>query len=418
MSLEVRAKEKGVYYQKTRFAILVTNFLNEPFFYIYGLLSMILRKDLEASIFQISLLTMLRPTVAILSFYWSSSVSGRKHRLRANFIIAGLLSKLPFLLFPFVENVWFYIAAGANFTLFYRAGNPAWIEIIKLNLVKTSREKLYSIGTSVGFAVGVIIAIGFGWGLDHYLYLWKYLFFWGALISLLGLYIQFQVPINGENEISDGQQERPSLKMRLMQPWTEGYRLMKTRPDFSRFQWAFMLGGFGLMLFQPALPIFFVDVLHLSYIDLSIAILICKGLGTSLSSPIWGRLMQKVSIAKMMSHILILFGLFPMILFLAPLQLFWLYLAYFIYGIANGGSHLIWNLSGPFFAGREDSSIFSGVNVVMVGLRGCIAPSIGGVICSLFGPIGAFTFGMAFCFYAGIKILFNLSQKLQSILNK
>lgn len=418
MSLEVQAKGKDVYYQKTRFAILVTSLLNEPFFYIYGLLAIILRKDLGASIFQISLLTMLRPTVSILSFYWSSSVSGKKHRLRTNFIVAGLLSKLPFLFFPFIDNVWFYIAAGANFMLFYRAGNPAWIEILKLNLVKTSREKLYSMGTSFGFALGVIISIGFGWGLDYYLYLWKYLFFGGALISLIGLYFQSQVPINGEDEECDEQQERLSMKTRLRQPWTEGYRLMKTRPDFARFQWAFMLGGFGLMLFQPALPIFFVDVLHLSYIDVSIAIVICKGLGTSLSSPIWGRLMQKISIAKMMSHMLILFGLFPVILFLAPLQILWLYLAYFIYGIANGGSHLLWNLSGPLFADREDSSIFSGVNVVMVGLRGCIGPSIGGMICSLFGPFGAFIFGMGVCFYAGIKILSRVPQKLQSILNK
>ena len=37
----------------------------------------------------------------------------------------------------------------------------------------------------------------------------------------------------------------------------------------------------------------------------------------------------------------------------------------------------MWNMSGPIFAGKEESSQYSGVNVVLVGVRGAVAPPRG-----------------------------------------
>ena len=49
--------------------------LNEPFVVLYALLTFILRKDLGASLLQISILSALRPTLPIFSFYWSANVT-------------------------------------------------------------------------------------------------------------------------------------------------------------------------------------------------------------------------------------------------------------------------------------------------------------------------------------------------------
>jgi hypothetical protein len=91
---------------------------------------------------------------------------------------------------------------------------------------------------------------------------------------------------------------------------------------------------------------------------------------------------------------------------LAPLHLGWLYAAYLIFGIAQGGSHLIWHLSGPIFSEAEESSRYSGVNVLMVGIRGLIAPILGGILNYLFGADFVFVLG-GLCCLGGFFYLFN-----------
>jgi len=85
---------------------------------------------------------------------------------------------------------------------------------------------------------------------------------------------------------------------------------------------------------------------------------------------------------------------FPFFLFLAQYQLFWLYCAYLSYGIVQSGYELTWNMSGPIFAKNEDSSLYSSVNVLTVGLRGCFVPAIGSLICSWYNSSAVMALGM------------------------
>lgn len=71
----------------------------------------------------------------------------------------------------------------------------------------------------------------------------------------------------------------------------------------------------------------------------------------------------------------------------------------------SGGSHLVWNMSGPIFAGKGESFRFSGVNVVLAGLRGAVAPPFGGWMAVLFGPVWVLIMGGTLCFYSGVRML-------------
>jgi MFS family permease len=397
---------------KTKSAILWTNLLNESLFTLYGLLAFILRKDLGATAFQIALLTMLKPLVSLFSFYWSTGSKHTKDRLRQNVFLTGILSRAPFFLFPFLDNVWFFIFAAAQHMLFARAGTPAWMEILKLNLPKREREKYFSLGAALGYAEGVLIAIAFGFLLDHYAYSWKILFFLSACIGIAGVLIQKRLPIQDPEGITES--ESPDSKENpLIMPWKATWNLMKNRKDFARFQWGFMACGFGIMLIQPALPLFFVDILHISYTDLAIALSICKGLGFVFSSSLWARFMDRIDVSKLSSLVFVGVGLFPLLLMLTPWSLIWLYIAYFVYGIAQAGSHLIWNLSGPLFSGERNSSLYTSVNIVMVGMRGMIAPPLGGILCTLCGPFWVLGFGILLCFYGGKVMLAKVSRRFQ-----
>ena len=137
------------------------------------------------------------------------------------------------------------------------------------------------------------------------------------------------------------------------------------------------------MILQPALPKFFMDVLGLSYTELSIALNLCKGIGFVLTSQIWANGMHKTDILRFSTLVIVLGAVFPLILLFAQIHVLWIYVAYLVYGMMQAGSELSWHLSGPIFAKEGESSQFSGVNVLTVGLRGSVIPQLGALLCLL-----------------------------------
>ena len=381
-------------------SLLWSSLLSEPLFTIYGLIAFILYKDLGASVFQIGLMTMLKPVVTILSFYWSAGL-GRGKKLKSNVLWAGFFMRAPFLLCPWVDSVWFLIGAAVNYTFFYRAGLPAWLEMIKRNMEEGKRGRIFSIVTGITYGEGVLLALAMGYVLDHNPQMWKMLFCGAALIGLVVLWIQSRVEVEERVEVK----QSLSLKELIVRPWQDSYRLIRGDVSFSRFQWGFMICGLGIMLIQPAIPIFAVDDLGVSYVELAGAVSIAKGLGFSLSSFFWAKWIDRANLFRLSSVVFLSVSLFPILLSCSVWGLAWFYLAYFWYGVGQGGSHLVWNMSGPMFSGKEDSFRYTGVNVVLAGLRGAVGPSLGGYLAFLWSPIAVFWIGGLLCFYSGTRLL-------------
>ncbi|MBS0625525.1 MAG: MFS transporter [Verrucomicrobia bacterium] len=374
-------------------ALVWSNLLSEPLFTLYGFVSFILYKDLGASAFLISLVTVLKPVVTILSFYW------RAGGLRSNVVWSGFLMRAPFLLCFWFDSAWYLAAATVNYMFFYRAGIPAWVEILKRNMPK-GRDRAFSMSSALGYAEGVILSLGVGGMLDRDPGMWKLLFVGAAAVGLVGLWVQSRIPLADE-----GRMERRGGWELISRPWKDSWRLIRERPDFARFQWGFMLCGFGIMLIQPALPIFAVDDLKISYLEMAVAVSIAKGLGFVVSSPLWATFMDRATVHRVSSWVFLTVGLFPVMLALSVWNGWWFYAAYFWYGVGQGGSHLVWNMSGPIFAGKEDSSRYTGVNVVLAGLRGAVGPTLGGWLAVVLGPIPVLVIGALLCFYSGARLV-------------
>lgn len=387
--------------RKMSWTLILSNLLTEPLFTLYSFLVFILYKDLGASPFQIALLTMLKPVVTILSFYWSAGLEGRTGRLRGNVLWAGFLMRAPFLLCLWVDSAWYVIGAAVNYMFFYRAGMPAWLEIIKRKMDEGKRGRAFSVSSALGYAEGVVLALGCGAMLDQDPGMWKGLFFGAALVGLGTLVVQGRIEVEGEDVVG----ERLGWRELVVRPWRDSWRLVRGRPDFARYQWGFMVSGFGLMLIQPALTLFAVDVLGVSYLEMAGALSIAKGLGFALSSPMWARWIDRVNVFKLASLVFVTIGLFPVLLSFSVWNVAWLYVSYFCYGVGQGGSHLVWNMSGPIFAGKDESSRYTGVNVVLAGLRGAVAPPCGSWLAVVCGPLWVLMMGGALCFYSGARLL-------------
>jgi MFS family permease len=388
----------------TRTAFMWTRILNAPFWAIFNMLPFILYKDLQASPLQITIMITLKPLVSIFSMYWSTWINRRSDRLLKNVIGGGFISYLPFFLFPFVDNPWFYVASFGFYMMLYRGIMPGWMEILKLNIPGGSREKTFANGSAFGYLGDAILPFILGWLLDNYFEAWRTIFPVAALISLVALILQYRIPIDTQITLSNIVLTPINLWQKAWQPWKNSWELIKARPDFGRYLIGFMLGGSGLIVMQPALPMFFVDILDLSYTEMAVALTFCKGIGFVLTSSLWAKWMNKIDIYRFTGYVTSLAFLFPLILMLSPLHISCLYLAYIVYGIMQAGSELSWHLSGPIFAKKEDSSTFSTVNILTVGIRGSVAPPLGSILCWYTNSMVIMSLGAVLCLLAMLRM--------------
>ncbi|MBI3236418.1 MAG: MFS transporter, partial [Chlamydiales bacterium] len=330
--------------------------------------------------------------------YWSARLTRRPDLLRSNLIIAWVLARVAFLFVPWMLNPWYLIFCCAVYEFFNKSGIPALIEILKINIPKEARESTYTFYFVLSFIESIFLGLILAGFLKHNPAAWHFLCAAAALISLSSVWIQMKVPIEMRN-VPD--LPVPSFKSRLVQPWKEAWTLLRQRPDFARFQWGFMMGGFGLMLIAPSLSLFYVDILHLEHAQIVMGRSILMGIGIVLSSYFWRKALIRLSIPRLTMWILLGFGLFPLALLLSQIDMQWFYLSFILYGVAQAGSHVLWNLSGTLFSKEEDSSPYSRVNILMSGLRGIVAPACGGVLCAYLGA--PFMLGVgALCCFTGI----------------
>jgi hypothetical protein len=397
--------------QKTRLAFVLTAILNTPFWAIFNMLPFILYKDLQATPLQITVIIILKPAVSLFALYWSVWIEKRRDRLVANLVWARVISHLPFFFFPFVSNPWFFIGSFGFYMMLSRGTVPAWMEVLKLNIPDVSREKVFAYGSTLGYLGAAIIPFALGGVMDTYVHSWRWIFPVTAMISLAAVVFKNQIPIDLQEEKQEV--ATLSLQQHLLKPWKSAWELINRRKDFARYQLGFMLGGSGLIVMQPALPVFFMDQLNLSYTELAVALTLCKGVGFAATSSLWARVLNKYDIYRFNSLVTALACLFPVCLLAAKVNLSWLYGGYILYGIMQAGSEMSWNLSGPLFAKGEDSSVYSNINILTVGLRGCFVPIIGSFLAYQESMLSVMLLGGMLCLLSTF-FMSKYSQQLQS----
>jgi MFS family permease len=376
--------------ERTRSAFLWTRILGIPFWGLINFLSIILYKDLHISAFQVILIITLKPMSALLSPYWSQVVYQRPDRMVSNLVWANILRYLPFLFIPWIDSPWIIIAAFALCMTLYRGVIPSWMETIKCNLPATTRERLIASGTIIDYGGAIVLPLCFGLLLDGYDHSWRWLFPLTAAIGLFSTIFIYRIPqfSLAKEPCSTESDLWSCFKEHLIQPWKQLWKLMRENSAYASYQIGFMfLGGTGLIIVQPALPVYFVDVLNLSYTEMFLALTAFKGIGVAIASRFWVRLFQNKNFYFFSSLVTGIAILFPLLLLGAQIHIVLLYAAYTIYGVMQAGSELGWHMSGPVFAGEKDSTIFSGTNVLTVGIRGCLIPPLGALLLSSTSPL-------------------------------
>ena len=386
---------------------------NAPFWAMYNILPFILY-ELGASAFQITLMVSLKPMVSLLSVYWGAHIHNRPERIVPNLISTTLLSHLPFVFLPWINNPWYIIAAASVYMMLERGAKPAWMELLKRNLESTDRQNFFSKVASTSYLSSGVFPILFGILMDGKPGSWRWIFPIVSLISIIPIFLQRKLVIQQIEGTIEDVVSIPWWRQ-MSAPWIKSWELIQENGDFRLFQIGFFLGGAGVMIMQPALPEYFMEHLHLSYTELLVALTLCKGIGFALTSPSWARWMNRVNIFSLGS-------LVPFVMIIVALLMigakFWtpmFYLAYLFYGIMQAGSELTWHLSGLNFAKEKDSSLYTGVSVVLVGVRGLFAPALGLWAMSSFGTMSPMIAGALLCLASTLVMLSKAQKSKQAL---
>jgi hypothetical protein len=383
----------------TRTAFVWSRLLTIPFWVLFSMLPIIVYKELHATPWQVTAMIALKPIAALISPYWSMRAIVGRDRLVFHLILGHILRFLPFLIFPFLTNCWWIVFAFGYYMVFLRGTIPVWTEILKVNIPEVARERVFVYGSAIDFLGSALLPLALGWMLDDYYYQsWRWLFPLTAILGLLAIPFLYRIPLNRVDEIQETPKQ--TFQEQVIRPWRLTWKLIKERPSFGRFQLGFMLGGSGLMIVQPGIPMFFVDSLHLSYTEMMLAISVCKGIGFAATSPFWLKWFGKVDIFRFNSIVTMLCALFPLILLSAQFHIGWVYFAYLCYGMMQAGSELGWNMSGAVFSKELDSSVYTMTNVLTVGIRGCIVPLIGNLLFQFTGATPVMLIGSFLCLLA------------------
>ncbi|MDP1607846.1 MAG: MFS transporter [Chlamydiales bacterium] len=386
-----------------------TRLIGTPCWCLISMLAFILYKNMHLSPLQITIIVALKPASSLLVPYWSQAIYQRSDRIIKNLIGANFLRHLPLFFIPWFHSSWFIIFSFGIYMLLTRATIPAWMELFKYTLPKTRHEEIIGYGTIIDYLGTATFTVVIGMLLDNDQGIWKWLFSISAGLGILSSFLFILLPeLSAPTPHTETlPSQRFKIQEKIFRPWRQIWQLISCRKDFLVFQIGFMFGGAGLMIMQPVLPQFFVDTLHLSFTEIGIALALCKGVGVALTSPLWTRLFRKVNIFRLSALVTFFAALFPFFLLASSSHLALLYFAYVFYGIMQAGSELSWHMSGLVFAQEKDSSLFSSINVLTVGIRGCMVPAIGSMLVPFIHPVGVILLGALLCLLASGYFLFN-----------
>jgi predicted MFS family arabinose efflux permease len=344
----------------------------------------IARKSLGASTFEVTLLTMVMPVTLLTSIWWGRLLIGRDQRavlwLSAVLGTAALASGL------WLESVKHLFLIFIVLFLTLALQGTARNRVFQQYIASNETGGFFGVAQGLRMAFAAILAAAGGWWMDRVTEGWKPLFLLVALVGFIS--VAAMASIRTGQGSTDSIQECENW---LTGPWRNVIRLLKRRPDFLRFEAAFMVYGIAFMMTLPVVPIFLVDDLELSYATIGLAKGAIFSLVMIITVPLFGRLFDRSTPHRLAVAMFALLSLYPATLLLAKysahtLRMVMLYLAFAIFGVAMSGVMLIWNLASMRFSGQqEDAGLYQSVHLAATGVRGLFAPLIGYLVMQSLG---------------------------------
>ncbi len=356
-----------------------------------GILSMsmyVLAKSLNATPQQLAIMSSIGSTCQLLGIFGGEFIRGRDRR--PAIALFGSLSRGVLLLNALVVTAWQFIAVAAAFGCTNALLSPALTILWRDNIGPQRRNQLWGVTATIVTVVSVVAGVATGWLLDLSLDAYRWVFPMAGVVGLLGVFFMVRMPHRGRHK---RRAVKPhTLHSVVIAPIKRFVGVLRNDGYFRHFEASFFLYGIAFMLMAPVLPLYLTKLAQMNYLQSSIAesgILPLGAVGLSIA---WGRLMDRTSPSMTCAIVFAILALFPLILLTGlhlhelGVPLLWIvYLGYLVYGIGLSGMNVAWNLAPLMFAGKSDAGAYTGTHITLTGVRGAVAPIVGGWVMKHYG---------------------------------
>ncbi len=361
---------------------------------------------LGASVWQITLLTMIWPMSNFLSVFINRMVESRGWWGRA-FLAAGIL-RVPACLMSLSASADVLLVLLALFSAADSVVSPAQNTIIRNCYREGRRGVLY--GWAVSFftlisvpsalLVGLLLDLDFQW----YRVLFLALGCFGAVHAGIFYLMTRSLP---EAPAKARATPREIVKSLWEVFWRDR--------EFARFEAYFMLYGFAFMMILPAIPFFARDYLHLDYGEYAAAKGVIAQMGILLLSPFMGIRAERMHPFRFTGFVCLALAAYPALIaagtFLQTQARLLFYSAFCVYSVSMAGVNVSWNMSSLYFAPAGQEATYQGLHITMTALRGFVAPLLGNLLLRYCGYEPLFAASTGFFLLAGLLYLRRFEQR-------
>lgn len=345
-------------------------------------------KSLGAGKLWVTLIVMCWPVGNMTSLWWAHLLVGRNQRLII--ALSGCLISLCFVSGFFLSHVMhlfilFFLSSMAIAVVW-----PAENRTLQQFVPAGKRGSLFGAAKGLHMLVAAGFSLAAGWYMDAVEGGYRHVYTAAGVISLAGFLFFASIP-TGRN---DSEEPRRINRDLLLLPLRNIWMLLRRRPDYLRFEAAFMVYGFAFMISLPVEPLYLVEDLGFDYSRFGMARIMIPMLIMAMGVPLFGKVFDRSTPHRLCAKIFMVLALYPLCLIAAGwvegfCRLGLVFLAFSVFGVALSGVVVVWSLSSLRFAGNEDAGVYHSVHVAATGLRGLIAPLIGYFIMKYWGKVEA-----------------------------
>jgi MFS family permease len=369
---------------------------------IFPFVAVIARDQLRADAFILSLMTAAPFLGNLLALFWARAMEG-KPKLPFMFWSQTVARSLfLFALFATTPLTFALIVCAAQ--LVATISSPAYAAVIQEIYPEDQRGRIMSYTRAALLTACVLATFAVGPLLEYVSYRW--VFPVAGLFGIVSAWIFSQVPTRPVAPPSkpEGGAATGSRALRAVFSETFAFlgdtlRILKEDRAFRWFALSVFTYGFGNLMLAPVMPIVQVDQLHVS--TASIALLAnLSQLVAAVAYFFWGRYIDRRSPVRAVV-VNILLNLFIPLCYFYATSIWHLVPAFVLSGITMAGIDLSYFNSVLSFAGGQNVTRYQALQSFLLGVRGTIAPFVGGAMLGTFRVQGwdlrlIFLVGLAF----------------------
>jgi len=343
-----------------RAALLLTAFtgLTAPF------TGLILRRELGATPFQLSIMSSASAVFMLLSLFWARSV---RDRTPLPYVVwPGVIGRGLFLLVPLIHSSWAFIAVLVAVSLLGTVGAPASTALVERVYPHDQRGRALAMVRVTAAVPGIALALVAGTILAVADYRW--VFAAAGLLGIAGSLRQREIPVP----------ERPPMASAERSGLREAWRTLRRDRDFRRLLFAHFVFGSAIWLEMPANPLVLADVVRAT--TTQVGVFAAAGAVAALvANAGWGRFADRRSNLRALRLVYCL-GVITALLY-AVADSAWIMVLVAVSDAAmTTGLDLVWMLALIEVAGARRTAHYAAISATLAGVRGIVGPLVGAVV--------------------------------------